>query len=96
VVGAKLGEIADAVRNMLPFFAAALWLAGTAWSWRSLGLHVSAATLAGTTDMEQWLVCPRCGYSLIGLREVRCPECGWNTTVDDVVRRSLFEALEST
>ncbi len=94
-VGAKLAAILNAVRDMLPFFAAALWLAGTAWTWRSTGMHVRAQLQAAGINMEQLLVCPQCGYSLIGLRDVRCPECGWSTTVDDIVRRSLFEALES-
>lgn len=37
--------------------------------------------------------CPKCGYSLAGLQEVRCPECGWASTVDDIVERSLMRAI---
>jgi len=94
VVGARLAGIWDAVRDMLPFFAASLWLAGTAWTWRSIRMHVHAHLQAAAINMEQLLVCPQCGYSLIGLRDVRCPECGWSTTVDDIVSRSLSEVLE--
>ena len=95
VVGARFAELWNAVRAVLPFFAASLWLAGTAWTWRSTGMRVRAQLQAAGINMEQLLVCPQCGYSLMGLRDVRCPECGWSTTVDDIVRRSLFEALES-
>lgn len=34
--------------------------------------------------------CPECGYSLIGLRELRCPECGTNYTIDDLIRRQGY------
>jgi hypothetical protein len=95
VVGARFVELWDAVRAMLPFFAASLWLAGTAWTWRSTGMHVRAQLQATGINMEQLLVCPQCGYSLMGLRDARCPECGWNTTVDDIVGRSLSEVLEA-
>ena len=94
VVGARFAELWNAVRAMLPFFAASLWLAGTAWTWRSTGMRVRAQLQAAGINMEQLLVCPQCGYKLMGLREVRCPECGWNTTVDDIVGRSLSEVLE--
>jgi hypothetical protein len=30
--------------------------------------------------------CPRCGYSLIGLRNLRCPECGAEFTIDELIR----------
>lgn len=39
--------------------------------------------------------CPRCAYSLAGLPEVRCPECGWASTVDDIVGRSLMRVMEA-
>ena len=34
--------------------------------------------------------CPECGYSLIGLRELRCPECGTGFTIDDLIRRQDY------
>lgn len=30
--------------------------------------------------------CPNCGYSLIGLRDLRCPECGTRFTIDELIR----------
>jgi hypothetical protein len=29
--------------------------------------------------------CPVCGYSLAGLREARCPECGTHFTLDQLL-----------
>ncbi len=34
--------------------------------------------------------CPQCGYSLIGLRELRCPECGARFTIDELIRRQDY------
>ena len=31
---------------------------------------------AGALDVS--LPCPGCGYALIGMKELGCPECGWN------------------
>ncbi len=34
--------------------------------------------------------CPTCGYSLIGLRDLRCPECGDRFTIDELIRRQNY------
>ncbi len=34
--------------------------------------------------------CPRCGYSLIGLRNLRCPECGEEFTIDELIRAQEY------
>ncbi|MHC5109665.1 MAG: RING finger protein [Planctomycetota bacterium] len=36
--------------------------------------------------------CPGCGYSMIGLRESRCPECGGAYTIDELIREQRYEA----
>lgn len=77
---------------LMPVFAWALWLAGTAWTWRSAQSRGSTE-LAGSVAIEALVRCPACDYSLRGLHEVRCPECGWTSTVDDVVTRSLDRVL---
>jgi hypothetical protein len=87
-----LGHVWEVFCWLAPVFAWALWLAGTAWAWRS----DRAGTLPGlsaTTAAGGPAWCPRCGYSLTGLHEVRCPECGWSSTVDDIVALSLARAL---
>jgi len=30
--------------------------------------------------------CPGCNYSLVGLRDLRCPECGMEFTIDELIR----------
>jgi len=52
------------------------------------------AGLASEADMSEFVRCGSCGYSLVGLREVRCPECGWQSTVDEAVRRGMAEFIE--
>lgn len=34
--------------------------------------------------------CPKCGYSLIGLHELRCPECGERFTIDELIRAQNY------
>ena len=34
--------------------------------------------------------CPECGYSLIGLRDLRCPECGATFTIDELIRAQHY------
>lgn len=36
--------------------------------------------------------CPECGYSLIGLYELRCPECGTRFTLDEIIRRQNYDS----
>lgn len=76
-----------------PLLAAGLWFAGTAWLWRSDRIDLPAG-LASEADLSAFVRCGSCGYSLIGLREVRCPECGWQSTVDEAVRRGMAEYIE--
>ncbi len=37
--------------------------------------------------------CPTCGYSLVGLDACRCPECGANSTIDELIGAQDYEAL---
>lgn len=34
--------------------------------------------------------CPACGYSLVGLTELRCPECGTRFTIDELIRAQHY------
>lgn len=84
----------DTWYGVLPLLALAMWFAGTGIAWRSDSPRDSAATtdaLAATSELAR---CPSCQYSLKGLREVRCPECGWASTLDEYVKRVLFDAVE--
>lgn len=71
----------------LPLWGMALWFGGTAIIWRS---DKRSRVLTSAVPSSKWVsTCPSCSYDLTGLREVRCPECGWTSTIDDVVRRSI-------
>ncbi len=37
--------------------------------------------------------CPACGYSMVGLSESRCPECGERHTLDELIRLQGYDAL---
>ena len=52
------------------------------------------AVLASGANLSEFVRCGNCGYSLVGLREVKCPECGWQSTVDEAVRRGMAEYIE--
>lgn len=40
---------------------------------------------------EVQVSCPACGYSLIGLTSLRCPECGASFTLDEIIRAQHFK-----
>jgi ribosomal protein L37E len=44
--------------------------------------------------LEEHLACPRCGYDLHGIPEVRCPECGFR--YDAAALRSMAASAEWT
>jgi uncharacterized C2H2 Zn-finger protein len=37
--------------------------------------------------------CPQCGYSLVGLRDLRCPECGTEFTIDELIRAQEYSGV---
>jgi len=40
--------------------------------------------------------CPKCDYRLIGLKQLRCPECGMEFTIDELIRAQKFARTTST
>jgi hypothetical protein len=92
--GNRFQPLYDVVRfyclNLLAFGA---WFAGTSWAWRSDTILIKRHAVS-TQQLSALLRCPVCSYSLTGLREVRCPECGWTSTIDETVRRSVIELIE--
>ena len=59
-----------------------LWLISTVFIWRE-----SPAERTNRTNESgrHTIVCPTCGYTLNGLSEARCPECGTRYTLEDTV-----------
>lgn len=77
------------------FSSFSLWFAGTAFVWRSTQTGAAwRVDGAAFPDDSVEPRCPACSYSLVGLREVRCPECGWSSTVDQIVANTLREQYD--
>ena len=87
VVGVGLGLVAQRMTGFSGFgifvagFAATIvWLTCACVFWRERdGAAVGAGAME---DNAATVVCPNCGYAMIGLREARCPECGEAYTLD--------------
>jgi hypothetical protein len=60
-----------------------LWLVATAFIWRENRTERAERVRSGPN--HQALVCPNCGYNLTGLSIARCPECGAQYTVDELI-----------
>jgi len=96
-------DIVDTVIKVWPTLMLAVWFAGTAWVWRLQPGECSPDQLELTpanalqktlsTSSALSVPCGKCSYDLRGLREARCPECGWTTTVDVLVRRGMVACL---
>jgi hypothetical protein len=59
-----------------------LWLVGTVFVWRETAGERAARVDRSGRDA---IVCPTCGYNLTGLKESRCPECGTQFTLDQLL-----------
>ncbi len=68
--------------------------AGSAWFWLSAAVRSSRGRSIVTSDNLVNVNCPACGYSLVGLRELRCPECGADYTTDELIRAQNYSALK--
>src|ERR1043165_3417043 len=55
------------------------WLGMTAAIWQETEAERTTATKARP------VVCPTCGYSLAGLRQTMCPECGASPTLEALI-----------
>jgi len=80
-------ELWEVVRATMPLMMLAAWFFSTALLWRSDAPagHIDRSAAA----LDRAIGCPGCGYSLRGLHEVRCPECGWHSTVDVLMAHGL-------
>lgn len=54
------------------------------WMRYVLGVLQGRAVLS--EDRQVNVSCPECGYSLVGLNDLRCPECGATFTIDGLIR----------
>jgi DNA-directed RNA polymerase subunit RPC12/RpoP len=86
VIGVVLAALCNAVERGFGTFvgtaiAPLLWLASTTFIWRETTTERSQR-LAGSAHA---IVCPACGYNLTGLQTPRCPECGKQYTLDELL-----------
>jgi hypothetical protein len=68
-----------------PLFLVGVWYVATVLLWR---VHPRAPR-AAVEEARELLKCSSCGYSLIGLYESRCPECGRTRTLDELFGEML-------
>jgi DNA-directed RNA polymerase subunit RPC12/RpoP len=59
-----------------------LWLVATCFIWRE-SPEERAARLSDASRGA--IVCPNCGYNLTGLSGTRCPECGKQYTINELL-----------
>ena len=59
--------------------------------WRRYGRGRPALDADGQLDVR----CPACRYSMIGLYDAHCPECGQRSTLGQLLRRQGFEQPSS-
>jgi hypothetical protein len=91
VVGAVIGGMVAAIIRyngglagmMLGSLAGTVfWIIATIVVWRETPAERAARISRAGADA---LVCPTCGYNLTGLREARCPECGAQFTLNELL-----------
>ncbi len=59
-----------------------LWVFGTVLAWKETSEERLERLKTYGTDA---VCCPTCGYNMTGLREARCPECGGQFTIDELL-----------
>ena len=67
--------------------------AATIFIWMPALLRMVRGRPIVRRDNQVNVVCPGCGYSLIGLTELRCPECGARFTIDSLFRAQQYSTL---
>ena len=87
IVGAVIGAICNTIERDFGAFVGTtstilLWLVATCFLWRESPSERAERLNASGRD---GVVCPTCGYNLTGLTEPRCPECGSQFTLDQLL-----------
>lgn len=82
-------DMAEVIVYTSPVWMWGVWIIGTAWLWRDSSGNELRLTDAAQDSDRISPTCPKCAYSLRGLSEARCPECGWTGTLDSVFDASL-------
>lgn len=64
--------------------------AGAVFIWMPAWLRLVQGRPILRRDDQVDVTCPKCGYALIGLSELRCPECGERFTIDGLFRAQHY------
>jgi hypothetical protein len=100
IAGVVIGALCNQVERGFGAFVGStsptlLWLVATCFLWRESAAERAARLGASGRDA---VVCPTCGYNLTGLKEPRCPECGSQFTLDQLLasqpNRAAAELVE--
>jgi hypothetical protein len=85
--------VEETVRRDEEFLMTTVFLLGLALAilaWLPVFMRLSRGRpVVGPDDLVQ-VNCPGCDYSLIGLRDLRCPECGLEFTIDELIRAQNY------
>ena len=79
VIGTREEEV-GVILGSLTWIVA--WMASTALVWRETGEERSARLRAAAQGI---ICCLHCGYNMTGLHEARCPECGTQYTLNELL-----------
>ena len=90
VVGVVLGALTDQLDHGFGYFIGTvvpplLWVAATVLVWRETDAERAARLRAQGRGDRPAIPCPTCGYDMTGLKSTRCPECGSEFTVDELL-----------
>ena len=71
-----------------------VWICATVLTWRETA-EERTERLAGTGPDAHSIVCPVCGYDMGSVRAARCPECGAEFTIGQLVAAQPRRALQT-
>jgi signal transduction histidine kinase len=89
VVGVIAGTATGAMEREFGFFIASvtpplLWMVATVLVWRETDAE-RTARLRANGRADGGIPCPACAYDMTGLKGTRCPECGSEITIDELI-----------
>ena len=96
-LGAVAGTVTGSMAEDFGYFIGSvvpplLWLVATVLVWRETDAERGARLRAVRGD-GPGIPCPTCGYDMTGLKSTRCPECGSEFTLDELVAAQPEKAL---
>jgi len=75
---------------ILGIFFVGLAAAGIVWTWAARAAVRRKPVLNDAGEVQ--VHCVACGYDMTGLREARCPECGRQYTIDELIAAQRYAA----